>query len=44
MHFIDRQGAVVALVILVAGLASNSHILIALYHLLRAAELIRTFH
>jgi hypothetical protein len=44
MHFIDRQAAITALLILVVGYALRSRALFALFHLLRAAELMRLWH
>lgn len=44
MHFIDRQGTIAALVILIAAYTLHSHGLFAVYHLVRAAELMRIFH
>ena len=44
MHFIDRQGAIAALLILIGAIAFHSRGLFALYHLVRVAELMRLFH
>lgn len=41
MHFIDRQGAVLALVVLLGAYLFHARGLFALYHLIRAAELMR---
>ncbi len=44
MRFISRQLGLLSALALIAGLLLHSHSAFALYHLIRAAELIRLFH